>query len=105
MIFGSNIITLARKKHNRTTMHQHWGVVKTSKRNRNSERVSEQADVVCCFDPFSFSSDPLECQISVTGITFSWVHVFGRSHYQCNKNWANRIQSTFCHEVGGVMIQ
>jgi hypothetical protein len=61
MIFGSNIITLARKKHNRTTMHQHWGVVKTSKRNRNSERVSEQADVVCCFDPFSFSSDPLEC--------------------------------------------
>lgn len=39
-------------------MHQHRGVVKTSKRNRNSERVSEQADV-CCFNPFS--SDPLKC--------------------------------------------
>jgi hypothetical protein len=63
--FGSNIIRLARKKHNRPTMHPHWGIVKTSKRNRNSERVSEQADAVCCFDPFSFSSDPLKCAKSL----------------------------------------
>jgi hypothetical protein len=103
MIFGSNIIRLTRKKHNRTTMHQHRGVVKTSKRNRNSERVSEQADV-CCFDPFS--SDPLKCVKSLLqGSLSHGCMCLVDSHYQCNKNWANRIQSTFCHKVGGVMIQ